>query len=317
VVKSGNLGKHKDLLPDFHIPVLADEVVAWLRCQPGGLYLDCTVGYGGLAACVLDASGPNGWLIGLDQDPEAVAAARTRLAPYGGRVELVHGNFKDLKRHLASAGVSQVNGVMFDLGVSSAQLGRPERGFSFLAEGPLDMRMDPGAGAPAADLLDRLLEDDLADLIYQYGEERYARRIAKAVVRSRRTHPLRTTSDLIAAIRSAVPAAYRRGRIHFATRTFQALRIAVNRELEVLQSALRDAADVLAPGGRLCVIAFHSLEDRIVKQAFRALSSGPAPILSTLTKKPVIPTKAERQDNPRARSAKLRVAERLPERRVA
>lgn len=312
VVKSGILGKNKGL---SHLPVLVNEVVRWLRCQPNGIYLDCTVGYGGLASHILHASQPSGQLIGIDQDRDAIVAARETLKEFTGRVHLIHGNFMELKQHLASAGISQVNGVAFDLGVSSAQLDRPERGFSFLVNGPLDMRMDQGTGPTAADLLNELPERDLADLIYHYGEERYSRRIARTVVRARAEHPLRATHDLVSVIRGAVPSSYRHGRIHFATRTFQALRIAVNRELEVLEGALRDAADVLTGGGRLCVISFHSLEDRIVKRTFKSLSTGPHASLSTLTKKPLIPTEPERQDNPRARSAKLRVAERLSERR--
>lgn len=203
--------------------------------------------------------------------------------------------------------------MLFDLGVSSAQLDRPERGFSFLADGPLDMRMDQGGGPTAADLLARLSEKELADLIYRYGEERYSRRIARAIARVRVHRPLRTTGDLAAVIQGAVPPSYRRGRLHPATRTFQALRIAVNRELEVLEGALREAAAVLAPGGRLCVISFHSLEDRIAKQTFRTLSRGATACLRVLTKKPVVPSDREVRENPRARSAKLRVAERLPE----
>jgi 16S rRNA (cytosine1402-N4)-methyltransferase len=317
VVISGNLVKHKGLLPAYHIPVLADEVVAWLQCQADGVYLDCTVGSGALAARILEAAGRTARLIGIDQDPSAVEAARERLRDVGGRIDVVLGNFEDLKVHMASVGVSHVNGVIFDLGISSAQLDRPERGFSFLADGPLDMRMDPSRGRPAAELVNLLPEQDLADVIYRYGQERYSRRIARAIIRNRAVRPLRSTSELVSVIRAAVPAAYRHGRIHVATRTFQALRIAVNRELEILEGALRDAADVLAPGGRLCVISFHSLEDRIVKRTFKVLSSGPEALLSVATKKPVIPSEAERQDNPRARSAKLRVAERLPERRLS
>jgi 16S rRNA (cytosine1402-N4)-methyltransferase len=266
---------------------------------------------------MLDASAPEGVVIGLDRDPDAIAACRSRLQGYGSRLLLIHGDFRDLKRHLVSVGVPRVDGVVFDLGMSSAQLDSPERGFSFQAEGPLDMRMDRSGGKTAADLLARLPEAELADLIYRYGEERYARRIARAVVRARAARPLRTTTDLVAVIRDAVPAVYRHGRIHCATRTFQALRIAVNDELDGLDGALRDAVEVLAPGGRLCVIAFHSLEDRIVKQALRALSQGPQARLQSLIKKPQLPTDRECRQNPRARSAKLRVAERLPERRVA
>lgn len=203
--------------------------------------------------------------------------------------------------------------MIFDLGVSSAQLDRPERGFSFLADGPLDMRMDRASGPTAADLLARLPERELADLIYRYGEERYSRRIARAIVQARAWQPLRRTGNLAAVIQEAVPSSYRHGRLHAATRTFQALRIAVNRELDVLEGALREAAAVLAPGGRLCVISFHSLEDRIAKRTLRALSQGATACLRILTKKPVIPSDREVRENPRARSAKLRVAERLSE----
>jgi 16S rRNA (cytosine1402-N4)-methyltransferase len=273
------------------------------------------VGQGGLASSILDLTGPDGSVIGIDQDEEAIAAARNRLEPYAGRARLIQGNFRQLKEHLGLVGLSEVDGVVFDLGVSSAQLDRPDRGFSFLADGPLDMRMDRRGYRTAAELLSQLGETELADLLYQFGEERYSRRIARAVVRARARRPLRTTFDLVSVIRDAVPAFYRHGRLHYATRTFQALRIAVNHELEVLEGSLRDAVDVLTPGGRLCVISFHSLEDRIAKQTFRALSHGQEPCLATLTKKPCVPSEQERRGNPRARSAKLRVAERLPHRR--
>lgn len=300
-----------------HIPVLKTEILAWLNCRPGGHYLDCTVGYGGLAEEILGASDPDGLLIGIDQDREAITSARGRLQAYGKRVHLIHGNFSDLKQHLRMVGLSEVDGVVFDLGVSSAQLDEPERGFSFQADGPLDMRMDQAGAQTAADLVADLPEKELADLIFRYGEERYSRRIARAIVQARRGRPLRTTGDLVAVIREAVPASYRHGRLHCATRTFQALRIAVNRELDVLEGALRDAAEVLAPGGRLCVVSFHSLEDRIAKQTLRALSQGPDPRLAVLTKKPLVPSERECRENPRARSAKLRVAERLPKRRLS
>jgi 16S rRNA (cytosine1402-N4)-methyltransferase len=300
-----------------HVPVLAREVVAWLVRQPGGTYLDCTVGQGGHAALILEQSSPDGVLIGIDRDPDAIAATGEQLARFAPRMRLGQGNFSALKQHLKSVGVAEVDGVIFDLGVSSAQLDRPERGLSFLSDGPLDMRMDQRAGRTAADLVAQLPERELADLIYQYGEERYSRRIARAIVASRKAHPLRTTFDLASVVSGSVPAAYRHGRIHCATRTFQALRIAVNQELEVIEGALRDAADVLAPGGRLCVISFHSLEDRIAKQTFRSLAQGSEACLKILTKKPYVPSDEERRDNPRARSAKLRVAERLPQRRQA
>ena len=298
-----------------HVPVLVEELLSWLACWPGGRYLDCTVGQGGLASYILSATGPDGSVIGIDQDEEAIAAAANRLEPFAGRARLIRGNFRELKQHVRSVGLSEVDGVVFDLGMSSAQLDRPDRGFSFLADGPLDMRMDRRGDRTAAKLLNQLGETELADMLYRFGEERYSRRIARAVVRARARRPLQTTFDLVSVIRDAVPAFYRHGRLHFATRTFQALRIAVNHELEVLEGSLRDAADVLVPGGRLCVISFHSLEDRIAKQTFRALSHGQEPCLATLTKKPCVPSERERRENPRARSAKLRVAERLPHRR--
>ena len=305
-------GISKEKPNELHVPVLAHETLSWLVCRQGGRYLDCTIGPGGLASRILDLSSPDGFVVGIDRDEEAIAVARERLKPFAGRACLIQGNFTELKQHLQSAGITEVDGVVFDLGVSSAQLARPERGFSFLTDGLLDMRMEQGVGQTAAALVNELSEAELADVIYRYGEERYSRRIARSVARARKRRPLRTTFDLVSVIRDAVPASYRYGRIHYATRTFQALRIAVNRELEVLEHALRDAADVLTPGGRLCVISFHSLEDRIVKQTLRALSEGPDPCLSRLTKKPQTPSERERRENPRARSAKLRVAERIP-----
>ena len=299
--------------PARHIPVLSGELAAWLVWKPGGIYLDCTVGQGGHAALILEHSGPGGILIGIDRDQDAIASTGWNLVRFAPRLRLIQGNFSELKQHLMSVGVSEVDGVIFDLGVSSAQLDRPERGMSFLSDGPLDMRMDQHSGRTAAELVAQLPERELADLIYQYGEERYSRRIAKSIVEARKAHPLHTTKDLVSAVSRAVPAVYRHGRIHCATRTFQALRIAVNQELDVIESAIRDAADVLAPGGRLCVISFHSLEDRIAKHTFRSLAQGPGARLKILTKRPQVPSDEECRDNPRARSAKLRVAEKLPE----
>jgi 16S rRNA (cytosine1402-N4)-methyltransferase len=294
----------------LHVPVMAEEIVAGLSCRAGGTYVDCTVGYGGHAVRILEATAPDGLVIGIDQDADAIAAARERLTPYGDRARLVRGNFSDLRAHLQAAGIAAVDGAVLDLGVSSAQLSDAARGFSFLTDGPLDMRMDQRHDVTAAGLLARLSETDLADLIYRYGEERYSRRIARAIVRARAIGPIRTCRDLATLVERAVPSSYRHGRIHPATRTFQALRIAVNRELEVLPEALRSAADLLAEGGRLCVISFHSLEDRIVKHTFRALSSGLGSCFVTLTKKPLGPSEAECRRNPRARSAKLRIVER-------
>ncbi len=311
----GASGCREQMAVFSHIPVLPEEVLRWILPHAGGRYLDCTLGQGELAARILEQSTPSGYLIGIDRDKEAIASAAERLKPYVSRTHLIYGNFRDVKGHLQAMGVSEVDGVVFDLGVSSAQLDRPERGFSFLANGPLDMRMDQTTGPTAADLVNELSETKLADVVYQYGEERYARRIARAVVGSRAHRRLQTTAELVSVIRQAVPAAYRHGRLHCATRTFQALRIAVNRELEGLDAAIRDAADLLSSGGRLCVISFHSLEDRIAKQTLRSLSCGPQASLLLCTKKPLVPSETERRNNPRARSAKLRVAERLPSRR--
>ncbi len=295
---------------------MVEEVVRWIAWKPDGQYLDCTVGQGGHADAILAATGPGSRLVGFDQDEEAVSVARARLASYGARATVLHGNFLDVTRLLRDAQVSEVDGVLFDLGISSAQLGQAARGFSFQAEGPLDMRMDRRAASRADGLIETLSEAALADLIYEFGEERYARRIARAIVRRRDAQPIRTTTELADMIARAVPAAYRHGRIHCATRTFQALRIAVNRELDVVAPALRDVAGVLALGGRIGAIAFHSLEDRIVKQTFKALAAE-RPDLRVLTKKPLIPTDQEARDNPRSRSAKFRVLERTLSRRAA
>ena len=294
-----------------HEPVLVDEILFWLQCKPGGVYVDCTLGYAGLATRILDHTAPDGILVGIDRDAAALAESRGRLHDVMARVHLKHGNFSELKTMVAETGLLRVDGVIFDLGVSSPQLDRPERGFSFREDGPLDMRMDQREGRTAADLIRDLPETELADVIYQLGEERYSRRIARAIVQARVQGAIRTTRELAAVVERAVPASYRHGRIHCATRTFQALRIAVNRELDVLEPALRDAVDILSPGGRVCAVSFHSLEDRIVKHTFRALANGPEASVRVLTKKPVIASDAERDHNPRSRSAKLRVVERL------
>jgi len=294
-----------------HIPVMADEVLFWLVNEGARIYLDCTVGYSGHAERILEETGPDSRLIGLDRDAAAIAASRDRLARFGDRVRLFYGHFRGLKQHLAASGIGRVNGILFDLGVSSVQLEEPARGFSFQGDSPLDMRMDQSMSGTAADLVNRWPEAQLADTIFQFGEERFSRRIARAIVHARERRPLATTKELVSVIEGAVPANYRHGRIHCATRTFQAFRIAVNQELDCLEPALRDAVDVLSPGGRLCVISFHSLEDRIVKHTFRALSGKNDPALSVLTKKPQVPTREESNRNPRSRSAKLRAAQRI------
>lgn len=296
--------------------MLTQEVRFWLVFERAATILDCTVGYGGHAEMILTSSPTGSIVIGLDRDAQAIDFSRRRLSQFGDRVVLRHGNYWDLKSHLAEAGIEKVDGVLLDFGISSPQLDDPSRGFSFQREGPLDMRMDQTAGQTAADLVNSSPEHELADLIFQYGEERYARRIARAIVQEREHRPVETTGALVAIIARSVPAPYRHGRIHCATRTFQALRIAVNHELEFLESSLRDAAEVLAVGGRVCAISFHSLEDRIVKHTFRSLSQGEGAPFATLTKKPVLSSQEECEANPRSRSAKLRVTERQPTMRL-
>ena len=296
-----------------HVPVLVDEVVFWLQPKPNGCYVDCTLGPGGTSAKILQASGNTGRLIAIDQDSRAIELARETLKPYVENVTFHCGNFRDIGSILDSAGVQQVNGILFDLGISSVQLVDAERGFSFQEEGPLDMRMDSSQGVTAGELVNRMPETELANIIYEYGEERLSRRIARAIVRERTSAPLRTTSELASVIQRSVPPAYRHGRLHPATRTFQALRIAVNNELAAIAPALHEAVDRLAPGGRACVISFHSLEDRLVKYTFRDLAQGSDSGVKILTKKPCVASEEERKRNPRARSAKLRVVEKVQE----
>jgi 16S rRNA (cytosine1402-N4)-methyltransferase len=295
-----------------HLPVMLDEVLTWLDPRPAGIYCDGTVGLGGHAAGVLERSAPDGRLIGIDRDPAALDAARMTLGPFGDRVTLVHARFSQAREVLDRLGLVAVDGFLVDLGVSSPQLDRPERGFSFRNDGPLDMRMDPTTGETAADLLRRVDEAELAQIIRDYGEERHAARVARAIIDARRAGDLDTTGKLAALVARAIPR-HEYGK-NPATRTFQALRIAVNQELEEVERLLAVAADCLRPGGRLCVIAFHSLEDRIVKRRLRALAGrdggGPA-VLRILTKHVVPPSGAERARNPRARSAHLRAAERI------
>jgi 16S rRNA (cytosine1402-N4)-methyltransferase len=293
----------------IHVPVLVDESIAQLRPEGGGLYVDCTIGPGGHARALLAAGASR--LIGLDRDLDALAEARVALAPWADRVELVHADFRSLDEVLDERGVDRVDGALADLGVSSLQLERPGRGFSFQRDEPLDMRMDRAGGPTAADLVARASEKELADAIYAFGEERFSRRIARAIVRARDEGRIETTGRLAAIVRRAVP---RRGyaRIDPATRTFQALRIWVNRELDGLDAFLARAVRRLRAGARLVVISFHSLEDRIVKHTLKALGTGRDAAIKVLTKKPIVPGDAELASNPRARSAKLRAVERLP-----
>jgi 16S rRNA (cytosine1402-N4)-methyltransferase len=295
-----------------HVPVLLSEVLSGLGPRGGGRYVDGTLGGGGHAAAVLEASAPDGRLLGIDADPAALAAAGARLSAYGERARLAHGNFRDIGRLARGHGFDGVDGVLLDLGVSSHQLDTPERGFSFAADAPLDMRLDPTAGATAADLVNETPEGELADLIYRYGEERGSRRVARFIAEARRKRPIETTGELAELVARALGG--RHGKIHPATRTFQALRIAVNRELESLELALPQAVELLAPGGRLAVISFHSLEDRIVKLFFRSESGyggDQEAKIQIVTKKPIAAGEQEARANPRSRSAKLRIAERI------
>ena len=286
--------------------MLVDEVAFLLRPRGEGWVIDGTVGMGGHAEAILSLSASSVRLLGLDVDREALARAGARLAPFGDRVRLAHTSFRDLERAAAAEGIDGVRSILLDLGVSSWQLEQSGRGFSFQGDEPLDMRLDPSVGETAAALLNRLSEAELARLLFEYGEERHARRIARVIVRRR---PLHRTGDLVAAVRAAVPRAAWPRRLHVATKTFQALRVAVNDESAALRQALRDAPTLLEVGGRLGVIAFHSGEDRIVKQTFRALQSAG---FAELEPSPLGPGDDEVRANPRARSAKLRVLERLP-----
>lgn len=292
----------------MHEPVLLAEVTAHLAPARGGLFVDCTLGAGGHARALLEGGATR--LIGFDRDEDALALTKEALAPWADRIELVHTDYRQLPAVLDARGIALVQGILADLGVSSMQLDQPERGFSFRVDAPLDMRMDRSQGETAADLLATADEQSIADAIYQYGEERHSRRIARAIVAARAASPIETTTQLATIVRRAIPT---RGwqRIDPATRTFQALRIWVNRELEGLASFLRDAVARLDAGARIAIIAFHSLEDRIVKHTFRQMSQDPDSRLGIVTKRPIEASDAEVARNPRARSAKLRVAERL------
>ncbi len=286
-----------------HETVLLHETVTAIAPNASGIYVDATLGGAGHARAILEASSPDGQLIGIDRDPRALAAARERLAEFGSRVRLVHGTFGEIRRVLEEAGIAQVQGVVADLGVSSPQFDEAERGFSFSKPGPLDMRMDPTSGESLRELLERVDATELADILYTFGEERKSRPIARAIKLALERGELETTEDLRrATVKVLGP---KRSGIDPATRTFQALRIAVNRELDELASLLSALPKVLAPGGRAALISFHSGEDRMVKHAFRDDAA-----LTALTKRPIEASQEERDRNPRSRSAKLRAAER-------
>lgn len=305
----------------LHTSVLLEETLHFLSVLSGKTYVDATLGMGGHAQAILET--PETKLIGIDQDEDAIRLAGKRLERFGDRVKLVKSNFSAIKEILSTLQIEKIDGLIVDLGVSSLQLDSEERGFSFRSDAPLDMRMDRGGGDTAADLLAELSEEDIANIIYRFGEERFSRRIARRIVERRKAgDPVTTTKQLAELVERSVKRSPK-DKIHPATRTFQALRIAVNREIEILEDFINDAVDVLSPGGRLVVISFHSLEDRIVKQTFQKLAGkclcppripqcvcGAAKKIEILTRKPVIAGDSEIDENPRARSAKLRAAQR-------
>ncbi|MBI5810415.1 MAG: 16S rRNA (cytosine(1402)-N(4))-methyltransferase RsmH [Deltaproteobacteria bacterium] len=308
----------------IHRTVMAREAVEFLRCRPGATFVDGTLGGGGHALEILKASSPDGRLIGLDRDEDAIEAAGKTLSAYKGRTTLVRENFKNIREVLNTLGITSVDGIILDLGVSSYQFEEAERGFSFRASAMLDMRMDRRQKKTAHELVNSLDEAELTRIFFLYGEERFSSRIARAIVRKRQSRPVETTGELKEIILSAVPKKFHGGAVHPATRVFQALRIAVNDELEDLKEGLRKGFESLSKGGRLSVISFHSLEDRIVQETFRGFSTGCvcpprlpvcvcglSPAAKLVTKKAVTPEEREIEENPRSRSAKLRVIEKI------
>lgn len=307
-----------------HKSVLLHETVDSLNIRPDGIYVDGTLGGGGHASLVCSRLGENGRLIGIDQDADAIAAATERLKPYGGRVTIVRNNYENIDTVLAELGIPGVDGIYLDLGVSSYQLDTAERGFTYREDAPLDMRMDQRNAETAADIVNGYSEMELYRIIRDYGEDRFAKNIAKHIVRARQEKPLETTGELIEVIKAAIPAKIRATGGHPAKRTFQAIRIELNKELEVLEHSIDKMIGLLNPGGRLSIITFHSLEDRIVKEAFRSAAQGctcprdfpvcvcgKKPRVKLISRKPILPGAAEVKENARARSAKLRVCEKL------
>jgi 16S rRNA (cytosine1402-N4)-methyltransferase len=289
-----------------HIPVMVEEVMTFLRCEPGRTYVDATLGGGGHASEILKRSTPDGVVIGIEWDEDALAEARNVLMPFGDRVKIFRENFIYLPDFMRA---ESVDGILLDLGLSSIQVEKEERGFSFKGEGPLDMRMDQRVNQTAADLINRLSLEELEYILFHYGEESWAKKIAKAIVQGREREPIRTTQTLRKVVYRAIPRRFHSRRIDPATKTFQALRIRVNDELENLRKILETGWKILKKGGRMCIISFHSLEDRMVKETFRTLEKEGE--MRILTKKPVPSSEEERRRNPRSRSAKLRCAERI------
>jgi 16S rRNA (cytosine1402-N4)-methyltransferase len=295
--------------PGLHNPVMLKEVIDYLNLKTGQTIVDATIGLGGHSLEILKNIMPGGRLIGIDRDQESLDMAKENLGNFGDACEFIHSNFTDIDKVLENLNIKKIDGVLFDLGLSSFQLGNPERGFSFQSEGPLDMRLDRNSYISAYDLLNNLNEEEISALLWNFGQERWHNRIARYLVQERQKHPIATTKELSNIVIQAIPYKYRNYRIHPATRTFQAVRIAVNRELETLETGLKKAVEFLSRGGRICVISFHSLEDRVVKFGFRQLATNNA--INIVTPKPLTPQPSEVRDNPSSRSAKLRVAERL------
>ncbi len=293
----------------FHIPVMLAEVIDHLALVPGKVIVDATIGTGGHSKAIAEHIIPGGRLIGIDRDEDSLAIARERLLDFGSTCEFVHGSFSDIDKILEDLNIKKVDGVLFDLGLSSYQLDDPNRGFSFRNDGPLDMRFDRNSFISAYDLVNNLNEEELSSILRTFGEERFHNRIAHFLVEEREKHAIATTRELSDIVVRAVPARYRHYRIHPATRTFQAVRIAVNRELEIIEAGITKAVELLNKGGRICVISFHSLEDRIAKLTFRKLAASGK--INIVTVKPMVPKFSEIKLNPKSRSSKLRVAERL------
>jgi 16S rRNA (cytosine1402-N4)-methyltransferase len=295
----------------IHTPVMLMQVLEYLDLKEGQTVVDATIGTGGHSSAILERIIPAGKLIGIDRDAEALAMAKERLKDFSRNMEFVYSNFSDIDNILKNMNIKKIDGILFDLGVSSFQLQNAERGFSFQAEGPLDMRMDRGSYISAYDLINNLNEEEISNLLWAFGQERWHNRIAHTLVKERERHPISTTSELSNIVINAIPHRYRRYhyRIHPATRTFQAVRIAVNRELEALEQAITKAIEFLKPSSRICVISFHSLEDRLVKLTFRKFASENK--IRIITLKPLTAGSSEIEENPRSRSGKLRVAEKI------
>jgi len=295
----------------FHVPVMLQEVLDFLKLAPGQVIVDATLGTGGHSLEILKRITPGGRLVGIDRDENSLAICRQRLAAFKDNTEFVHANFADLDQVLGKLGIKEVDGIVFDLGISSYQLQDAQRGFSFQEEGPLDMRLDKSSYISAYDLVNNLNENEISQLLWNFGQERWHNRIAHLLVQERRNEPISTTKQLANLVMRAIPHRYRRSyyRIHPATRTFQAVRIAVNRELEILESTVKKAVDLLRKQARICVISFHSLEDRAIKHTFRALKA--EGLIEIVTSKPLTPNPGEIEANPSSRSSKFRVAERI------